>query len=102
LNNVFYWGIFRISIYLPNNFCPFFKIVWGNIGICAFFTQLAPISRLVIGGFLDNVKKSPNLFQHGYLQLENFSGKLKIPPTYHRKPVKQSYKNLYAIPQKSL
>ena len=63
----FYWGIFRISIYLPNNFCPFFKIVWGNIGICAFFTQLAPISRLVIGGFLDNVKKSPDLFQHGYL-----------------------------------
>ena len=50
------------------------------------------ISRLVIGGFLDNVKKSPNLFQHGYLQLENFSGKLKIPPTYHRKPVKQSNK----------
>ena len=98
----FYWGIFRISIYLPNNFCPFFKIVWGNIGICAFFTQLVPISRLVIGGFLDNVKKSPNLFQHSYLQLENFSGKLKIPPTYHRKPVKQSNKNLYAIPQKSL
>lgn len=30
LNNVFYWGIFRISIYLPNNFCPFFKIVWGE------------------------------------------------------------------------
>ena len=25
------------------------------------------ISRLVIGGFLDNVKKSPDLFQHGYL-----------------------------------
>ena len=30
------------------------------------------------------------------------TGKLKIPPTYHRKPVKQSNKNLYAIPQKSL
>ena len=70
----------------------FSKSFGGNIGICAFFTQLAPISRLVIGGFLDNVKKSPNLFQHGYLQLENFSGKLKIPPTYHRKPVKQSNK----------
>ena len=76
---VFYWGIFRISIYLPNNFCPFFKIVWGNIGICAFFTQLAPISRLVIGGFLDNVKKSPNLFQHGYPQLGILLENWKFP-----------------------
>ena len=45
----------------------------GNILICEFFTQLTSISGLVIGGFLDNVKKSPNLFQHGYPQLENFS-----------------------------
>ena len=76
---VFYWGIFHILIYLPNNFSPFFKIVWGNIGIYAFFTQLAPISRLVIGGFLDNVKKSPNLFQHGYPQLGILLENWKFP-----------------------
>jgi len=34
----------------------------------------------VIGGFLDNVKKSPNLFQHGYLQLENFFWEIENSP----------------------
>ena len=89
-------GVWRIQPYNVTDYFFIFRV--QNLLTSAFFTQLAPISRLVIGGFLDNVKKSPNLFQHGYLQLENFSGKLKIPPTYHRKPVKQSNKNLYAIP----